>query len=166
MPSSEESLHMLEMAEEYLTKIGLKRYEISAFAKTGYTSKHNIGYWTARPFFGLGPSAFSYFEGKRFRNIAHLKRYADLLESKQSPIDFEEKLEYPCNLQELLAIELRLFRGVNLQTFQKRHGNLPKNTQDTLEKLCEEGFLHQRKNRILLSPKGRLFYDSVATEII
>ena len=60
LPKEEEGLKMLESAVSRLESIGLRRYEISAFSKEGYESRHNLGYWTARPFFGLCPSAFSY----------------------------------------------------------------------------------------------------------
>lgn len=166
LPSSEESLHMLEAAEEQLEKIGLLRYEISAFARQGFFSHHNTGYWTARPFFGLGPSAFSFFEGKRLRNIAHLRRYCELLDGGNSPVDFEEQLPFPNNVHELLAIELRLFAGVDVKNFQKRHGDLPASTHALLTKLCAEGLLQKKDHTFALSQKGRLFYDTIAEEII
>ena len=103
-----------------LEAFGLKRYEISAFAKEGYESRHNTGYWRARPFLGLGPSAFSYFNKKRFQNIASLSKYCSLLEKGLLPKDFEEELPYPQNLKELLAVELRLLKGVDLVEFDKR----------------------------------------------
>ena len=166
LPTPEESLHMLQKAVHALEEIGLKRYEISAFAKKGYCSRHNVGYWTARPFLGFGPSAFSYWQGKRFRNVANLRRYAELLRQGSSPIDFEETLPYPENLAELLAVELRLLRGVSLSDFQKRHGALPPATFATLTELENKGWLLRTQDHIRLSEEGLLFYDSVATEII
>ena len=65
--------------------MGLQRYEISAFAQPGFESQHNTGYWIGRPFLGLGPSAFSYWEGKRFRNIAHLSRYCQISRCRRRP---------------------------------------------------------------------------------
>lgn len=72
-PGGELSLQFLSNALIKLENMGLERYEISAFAKPGFESKHNSGYWKARPFLGIGPSAFSYWNGQRFRNIANLK---------------------------------------------------------------------------------------------
>ncbi len=166
LPSPEQSLALLNTAVRELEALGLKRYEISAFAKDNCASLHNVGYWTARPFLGFGPSAFSYWKGKRMRNIAHLKRYAELLEQGKSPVDFEEELLYPDNLHELLAVELRLLRGVSLADFQKRHTPLPAETFQRLEKLKAKGWLHEEEGRIRLSKEGLLFYDSVAAEII
>jgi oxygen-independent coproporphyrinogen-3 oxidase len=166
LPSPEECLEFLSLIVPALQEMGLKRYEISAFAKDGFASCHNLGYWTARPFLGFGPSAFSYWEGKRFRNIPHLTRYAESLEKGESPVDFEEKLPFPQNLLELLAVELRLVRGVCLKDFQAKHGNLPEKTEKDLSCLIEKGWLHKKNDHINLTEKGLLFYDSVASEII
>lgn len=161
LPSSEENLALLQMAVATLTTSGMERYEISAFARPGYTSCHNMGYWTARPFWGLGPSAFSYIEGKRFRNHCNLAAYIKTLGT-----DFEELLSYPANLCELLAVELRLLRGVSLTAFQQRHGPLPSSTLKQIDLLVEQDLLKRCEDQVSLSPKGLLFYDSVASEII
>ncbi|MBI3211257.1 MAG: coproporphyrinogen III oxidase, partial [Simkania negevensis] len=161
-PKEKEAVNMLQKSCEAIEKAGLNRYEISAFAKKGRESIHNTGYWSFRPFLGLGPSAYSFYEGRRFRNIAHLKKWAQALEEKTSPIDFEEKLSYPADILERLAIGLRLFTGVDLSTFPP----LPLSFPEMEKKLQKEGFLEKEGSHLFLSKKGRLFYDSVAEELI
>jgi len=162
----EERLNMLQDAVIHLEEIGLKRYEISAFAHPGRHSRHNTGYWLGRPFFGLGPSAFSYWDKKRFSNKAHFNRYVEALESNAFPVDFEECLPYPRNLQELLAVQLRLVQGVDLNIFQSTHGPLPQETLKVLEDLHARNLLERTQQRWQLSEQGMLFYDSVASELI
>jgi oxygen-independent coproporphyrinogen III oxidase len=167
LPNPDESLAMLTGAISLLDEIGLKRYEISAFAKPGFESRHNTGYWTGRPFLGLGPSAFSYWDKKRFRNALNLKYYVEQLKEGKSPIDFEERLPFPRDIEELLAIRLRLLQGVDLSLFQTEYGPLPATTLQKLSTLHSEGFLSfAPPNHIRLSEKGTLFYDSVATELM
>lgn len=161
-PKEEEAVNMLQKSCEAIEKAGLNHYEISAFAKKGKESIHNTGYWSFRPFLGLGPSAYSFYEGRRFRNIAHLKKWAQALEERSSPIDFEEKLSYPANVLERLAIGLRLFTGVDLSMFP----SLPPSFPEMEKKLQKEGFLKKEGSHLFLSSKGRLFYDSVAEELI
>ena len=161
LPQEELSLRLLELAIASIEDTGLGRYEISAFAKPGYESRHNSGYWTARPFLGFGPSAFSYWKGKRFRNAANLQRYSRCLRQKEAPIDFEEELLYPDNVNELLAVQLRLLKGVDV-----KDKNLPQETLITLLRLQQEGYLTQEKTLCRLTNKGLLFYDLVASEII
>lgn len=166
LPLQETSLEMLQCAVSQFESMGLKRYEISAFAKEGKESKHNIGYWTARPFWGFGPSAFSYLDQKRSRNMAHLNRYASLLKEGKSPTDFSEQLPYPDNLHELLAVELRLVKGVDLDDFQKRHGQLPSETFEKMDALTQKGWLEMMGKNVRLTNSGLLFYDTVAVELI
>jgi oxygen-independent coproporphyrinogen-3 oxidase len=159
---AENNLRFYEIALQKLEEVGLERYEISAFAKgPEFQSRHNLGYWTGRPFLGLGPSAFSYWEGERFRNIANLNRYTALLKEGKSPVDFREKLEYPANVKELLAVRLRLKEGVDLKTFPP----LPDETKAAIEKLKTAGLLEE-ENTLRLTPKGMLLYDTLASEII
>lgn len=47
-----ETVHALE-------GIGLRRYEISNFARAGFESRHNAKYWDDQPFLGFGLSAHS-----------------------------------------------------------------------------------------------------------
>lgn len=158
VPSPPESLRLLQNAVDALESAGLKRYEISAF---GLPSVHNSGYWTARPFLGFGPSACSFWNKSRFRNVANLQRYARSLNEGRLAIDFEEKLQYPADVKELLAVQLRLKKGVDLSSW-----NLPEETDKTLQQLKREGFVQQTNSLWQLTDKGMLFYDTVAVELI
>jgi oxygen-independent coproporphyrinogen III oxidase len=161
LPNAELSLRLLEQSTHVFEQIGLHRYEISAFARKGYESRHNSGYWTGRPFLGFGPSAFSYWEWKRFRNQVHLQRYRRQLREGKSPIDFEERLSDPDRWKEQLAIQLRLLNGVQCEGWP-----LPEETRQTLHRLKEEGLLLFEQDRWRLSSRGLLYYDSVASELI
>jgi oxygen-independent coproporphyrinogen III oxidase len=166
LPLDEERVEMLERAVESLEFMGLKRYEISAFAREGRESRHNVGYWTGRPFLGFGPSAFSYWEGTRFSNCAHFNHYLSFLKQNRFPVDFEEKLDFPHNIQELLALHLRLSKGVDLSRFSRDYGALPSALLNSLHILLQRGWLCQQADVLSLTPSGQLFYDSVAAEII
>ena len=116
LPDEETSAEMLKTAISRFEAAGLKRYEISALARSNKISIHNTGYWTGRPFIGYGPSAFSFWEGKRFRNICHMNQYIKLLDEGSFPVDFEEKLSSLGRLHEKLAIGLRLSEGIALSS--------------------------------------------------
>jgi oxygen-independent coproporphyrinogen-3 oxidase len=159
-PKPEESLRFLHQAMETMQNLGFDRYEISAFAKPNRQSRHNIGYWTYRPFLGFGPSAFSYWEGERFQNIANLQRYNKTLKEGQSPVTFREKLLYPQNFKEELSVGLRLKQGFALPP------EIPQETTKALKELIQNGFLTQIESTVKLTERGKLFYDTVATELI
>lgn len=166
IPDEETSLRMYEMAVDRLSSFGLMQYEISAFAKEGFHSQHNKGYWLARPFFGYGPSAFSDWEGRRFRNIGNLSRYLKALQTNDSPVDFEEKLTPNARRRELFTIAIRLLEGVDVSLFEKQHGKLDEETRLTIQKLIQQGFLQTYHDTIALTKRGVLFYDTVASELV
>lgn len=166
LPSQEEGAKMLQYAVATWEAAGFKRYEISAFAREEkYRSQHNLGYWTGKLFLGFGPSAFGYINGERMQNTFPLKRYADALLQGKQPVQFREKLEYPNNMRELLAIHLRILEGVPLDTFHKNH-KLDKETENSIHSLIKRGWLKKRDKYLQLTDIGRLFYDSIAIELI
>lgn len=166
LPSHDVSLQMYEMAIDLLPTRHLKQYEISAFAKDNAYSHHNVGYWIGRPFLGFGPSAFSYWQGKRFRNVAHLGKYCRALDEGHTPIDFEEQLPDAERRRELFVIQLRLLCGVDLAAFEQRHGKLDEETYATLQHLCNQGLITNKDNAFRLTRKGLFLYDTIATELI
>ncbi len=167
LPSEEESFRMLKEATSWLKSHGFIRYEISAFGKKGFFSKHNLGYWTGRPFLGLGPSAFSYLDHKRFQNVSHLENYVQKLSQNLSPISFEEKLTFPENFKERLLIGLRQSDGVDLKSLEEEFLNqAPESLLQNLTMLENENFLSIARGKVLLTEKGKNFYDTVAEKLL
>lgn len=159
LPEEEQTL-CFQMPERILK--GMRRYEISAFAKPGCASRHNTGYWQGRPFLGLGPSAFSYWEGRRFRNWPSLLQWSRALQEGKSPVDYTEELEESAKKNELLIIGLRMLEGVE----KKRIGPLDSKTVESLEQLEQLGLIKSSPKSWKLSPKGLLFHDTVAEMLV
>ena len=162
LPSEPLSVYFLNRALETFASIGLDRYEISAFAKPGFYSRHNTGYWLGREFLGYGCAAFSYFNKKRFKNVADISKYVTRQKELISCVDFEEELETEASLRELLAIRIRLNEGAKLSFFPK----LSQKLVEDIETLEQEGLLSTKNAILKLTPKGRLFYDTVASALI
>ncbi len=160
LPDDKTSLTMLCSVAEHAKKSGLHRYEISAFASAGNLSEHNIGYWTGRAFIGLGPSAFSYWDKSRFRNVANLQKYCKRLSNGDSAVDYIETLSSDAHEREQLVVGLRMLKGCPLTE------KISPETLQTIEKLQTEGLLRRAENHLSLTTKGILFYDHVATSLI
>lgn len=161
-PSSEESTKMLSDAIRALKEMGLERYEISAFAKPGFESLHNTGYWEGIPFHGVGPSAFSYIDGSRFQNFCNMKKYEEKVLLGENPKDFSEKLEPLASQRELLMTGIRMFKGIKKDQFKEALCG----KESEIKQLLQEGFLKEDKMRLYLTEKGALFYDDVACQLI
>lgn len=75
------SINEMEIKQEYseicqyFESLGWRHYEISNWAKPGYESVHNRGYWNHVNYRGFGLSATSYENGKRWENSASFSTY-------------------------------------------------------------------------------------------
>ncbi len=76
-PDPDAAAEMMERADEVLADAGLARYEIASYAREGEQCVHNLGYWTGRPYIGLGPSASSMVPVAAFRAAAASESWAD-----------------------------------------------------------------------------------------
>ncbi len=47
----------MDLAAEKLAGAGFERYEVASYAQLGQRCRHNIAYWTGKPYLGLGRSA-------------------------------------------------------------------------------------------------------------
>lgn len=60
---------------DILKENSLSRYEISNFALKGFECRHNLNCWRLREYIGIGPSAHSFYKGKRYYNQSNLDLY-------------------------------------------------------------------------------------------
>ena len=166
MPPEEVSTQMIAAAWAITDAHGFSQYEISAFAKKGFHSHHNVGYWQGREFLGFGPSAFSFFKNSRFSNIANIKKYCQAIEQKTSPVEMREEIPAQQRLREMAAIGLRMNFGIDPSSLEKQWGPADQEFMPTLHRLKDQCLLEQRGNAFCLTARGRLLYDTVAVEII
>lgn len=68
-PDPDVAAEMMIVAEELLGAAGLPRYEIANYARPGNESRHNLAYWTARPYLGIGPGAHSMLDPETARAV-------------------------------------------------------------------------------------------------
>jgi oxygen-independent coproporphyrinogen-3 oxidase len=111
-----------ERAAAALASLGLRRYEISNFARPGQECLHNLKYWRYEPFLGLGPSAASHLGGRRWTNVASVDVWASKLAAGDDPRDEIVPLDRETEVREALAAGLRLVEGIDLGVFAARFG--------------------------------------------
>src|SRR3989338_1289764 len=84
---------MLTLARDFLKHNGYCHYELLSYAKPGFESRHNMIYWTDGDYLGLGPGAYSYFDGRRFKVASDYESYIEKAgQNDFSPIE-EESLK-------------------------------------------------------------------------
>ncbi|MCQ2440994.1 MAG: radical SAM family heme chaperone HemW [Clostridia bacterium] len=132
----------------YLNEKGYSHYEISNFAKKGRESKHNLKYWEQKEYIGIGPSAHSFLDGKRFFYERDLKGFIENPTIKDDGTGGDK--------QEEIMLKLRLKEGIIIK-------NADKNLY--LNKLKDAGYININKDRLSLTDKGMLMSNSIITEI-
>ncbi|MFZ4099820.1 MAG: radical SAM family heme chaperone HemW [Chlamydiia bacterium] len=173
IPSPEVGAMMLEDAKSIAATGGFERYEISAFARRSpddparlLASRHNTGYWLGRPFWGIGPSAWSFWHKQRFHNLPHLHRWARTVLSGELARSEEESLSAEARQREMLAVGLRLTDGLDLDLFQRQWGDFSPTLSAQLITLSEQELLVRTPSRIHLTERGLDLHDLVASELV
>lgn len=128
LPDEETDREMYHLTKELLKAAGYDRYEISNYAKPGFESKHNSGYWKRVPYLGTGLGASSFMGGKRRKNGINLKEYLQNWKKRRENTVFEGQFEefYALSLQDEMAeymyLGLRMSRGVSIKGFEECFG--------------------------------------------
>jgi putative oxygen-independent coproporphyrinogen III oxidase len=149
-----------EFVAASLGAAGLRRYEISNFARPGRESRHNLKYWRYQPFLGLGPSAASHLGSRRFTNMAGIRDWFELLTRGLEPL--AEVVELPADRawREALVFGLRLSDGVDLLDFRRRFGvDLLEACRREVGELAAEGWLEAGTGRLRI-PDDRLLLSN------
>ena len=148
----------LESAMRLLEDAGFTHYEISNYARDGYASWHNRGYWAGEDYLGIGPSAFSTVGLERLQNVADYRRYSDLVLGGLSPISSTEPLTPEMKRAERIALSLRTERGIP---------SVELDQWSTERREFEElGLMREVEGNCVLTRRGKLLADSVAEAFI
>ncbi len=119
-PERDQSIMFMEGAG-LLEAGGYLHYEISNFARMGFQSRHNLGYWEGRDYLGLGPSATSTINGRRWTNPSSFKAWSEAVRKESGPKN-AEVLTAKTRIMELIMLRLRTARGLRLKAYQELCG--------------------------------------------
>lgn len=151
-----------------LRRCGYEHYEISNFAKTpALRSRHNQKYWFGAPYIGIGPSAHSFRNGRRWWNHRSLQRYLENLAAGRRPTAGSEHLSRLQQMIEAVYLRLRTADGLNLADFNRRFNiDLARRAAGDFEDLAQKGFLRRSGDVRVLTLKGLRFHESIAAMLI
>jgi len=148
----------LESAMEMLENAGFEHYEISNYARGGYASAHNRGYWAGEDYLGIGPSAFSTVGFERYQNISDYRDYANRVLAGTTAVSSTEILTAQMKRAERIALSLRTGRGVASAELT----SWPEERRE-FEDL---GLLKEKDGNLVLTRQGKLLADSVAAAFV
>lgn len=149
---------------EFLEGSGYIHYEVSNFARgKGRASRHNRKYWDHTPYLGLGPSAHSFRDGRRWWNHESIGDYIRDLENGKCPVSGREELTAEQLALEALFLGLRTSRGIHLEQYCSRYGtDLLAEKGPLLEDLGRAGLIVIERGSIRPTRAGMAVADSLA----
>lgn len=159
LPSEDEVCDLYLQAVGEIEKARFSQYEISNFAKSGFESRHNLKYWNCEEYLGLGASAHSFVNGKRFYYTASIP---DFINGKVPESDGDGGDE-----SEFIMLALRLNQGLVFEKFEKRFGK--KVSAQFVEKaqvLEKYGLVKVTEKAVSLTVNGFLVSNSIIAELL
>jgi len=165
VPTDDAIAGMYETALERLCAAGLEQYEISNFARTGFSSDHNLRYWKRRPYLGIGLDASSMLRGSgegeglilRSTTTDDLKGYLE----GAAPVEMNW-LGRAQQHEEAWFLGLRLNEGVDPAEIKCEFGHEALDQSlAVIETAKADGMVECFEGRVRLTARGRLLSNDV-----
>ncbi len=168
---NDEQAAMYAMVREEIPRRGYPMYEISNYAAAGHESIHNLSYWRAESYLGLGAGAHSYgragYGGRRWWNERTPKRYIELALGDGIAEAGAETIDHATAMSEFVFLNLRLRAGFELNEFARRFGQSFDDRFHIIgQRLIDTGLLISDNRSLRLSERGLEMGDSVFAEFV
>ena len=162
---------MFDLVREALPLSGYPMYEISNYAPAGHEARHNLSYWRAQSYLGLGAGAHSYRRegggGRRWWNERAPARYLELALAEGVAEAGFELTDRGTAMSEFVFLNLRLRAGFELAEFGDRFGrDFADCFGDAVARLIDDRLLVNERGRVFLSERGVALGDSVFAEFV
>lgn len=146
---------------------GLIPYEISAFSKEGFQSKHNSSYWFGVPYLAFGPSAHGYIHPHRWSISPSIVKYI------QNPLSEDirniETISHEESMEEYILTRIRtLQHGISLDYILQEYGEKSYHKiKRVIERKISCGLMKKlHNNHYALTYEGVLLMDAIVLEMV
>ncbi|MFC4310164.1 radical SAM family heme chaperone HemW [Steroidobacter flavus] len=167
LPEPDDCWQMQIDSQELLATRGFEQYEVSAYARAGRRSRHNLNYWQFGDYIGIGAGAHGKLtrldEGAAIVRTTRVKqpreylsRAADLRVSERRVVPVED-LPF-----EFMLNGLRLIEGFEEPAFESRTGLLFSTLDAPIAEAERKGLLeHDAHRRWRATPDGQRFLNDL-----
>ncbi len=158
LPNADEVAELYEHAVLVMKRHGFLRYEFSNFARDNSYSRHNLRYWDCCDYLGIGPSAHSCINGKRFYYPPDTAAFIDGCQ----PID-----DGVSDATDYIMLGTRLQKGISLATLKQRFGySFSAEQQKKLRFFEHKGLLTITGDNLTLTDRGLMLQNSILVDIL
>jgi len=170
LPDEETSWDIQQRGQQLLAELGYEQYEVSAYARRGRRSAHNLNYWSFGDYLAVGAGAhgkISNDEGIwRYVKSANPQQYMEQQEMHGEAPDLQPVGEAD-RLFEFLLNALRLTDGFDEQLFMARTGLAGDTLRQRLVPAIKKGLIASEEGRFWrVTPLGRRFLNDLQAEFL
>ncbi|MBS2038259.1 radical SAM family heme chaperone HemW [bacterium] len=166
LPPEERVWKMDRWMRRHLKSSGLRRYEVSNWARPGRESRHNLVYWKDLPYLGLGCGATGFINGWRVRRLLHPHAYQQALIHGALPVVAAERRDLEGGLRDCLMMGLRVRRGISLPRLLRRFPGLKRETLEAFFQGFPSSWWSLTESRLRLRGRGVDFVSTVCEELM
>jgi len=158
-PGDDEALAQARATRAALRRLGLRRYELSNFARPGRESRHNQLYWEGESYLGLGAGAAGCLRGPdggvRWQNLRDADGWLAAVEAGRLPTGEVDRFDAAADRNERLMLGLRTVRGIPLALVDASKAG-------ELSALRRRRLAVVRQGRLVLTSRGLDLQSAVA----
>jgi oxygen-independent coproporphyrinogen-3 oxidase len=157
LPDEDTASDMLDLITERTAAAGLRRYEVSAFARPGHRCTHNLNYWAFGDYLGIGAGAHGKlsFPHRVLRQVRWREPAAYMQQALAgTPVSNENEVARRDLPFEFMLGALRLREGFDLASFAERTGLPLSAVLPVLQQATQQGFVQLDRQRVVPTPQG------------
>ena len=166
LPDDDAGADLYEITQDLTAAAGLPAYEVSNHARPGAESRHNLVYWRAGDWAGIGPGAHGRLTlaGRRWATSTETAPDAWLTAAEAGSAE-HPRAEVPREDHgaELLMMGLRLSEGVPLARLRAMGAEPP---AEAVEGLTALGLVEQEGDRLRATARGRPVLNAILRELL
>jgi oxygen-independent coproporphyrinogen-3 oxidase len=144
------------LADDVLTAAGFGWYEVSNWARSGESCRHNLLYWHEGEYLAIGCAAHGHTRGRRWWNVRTPERYVAAIRAGASPEAGSEALPPDRRAEETFSLALRTSVGA---------APAPAAAACVAD-LQAAGLCDERDGRVVLTRRGRLLASDVTVRLL
>ena len=147
-----------------IKKNNYSQYEVSAFARNGQKSRHNVNYWQFGDYLGIGAGAHGKItipEENQVIRTTKTRQPKDYLNRVGSPLAKKTEISKEDIILEFMMNGLRLNNGVPTHYLSSRTGVDEKSIKQKVSKLQSQGLMESSALRYQTTSLGYQFLNTV-----
>ena len=180
LPDSDQQYDFQQAIVEKLERHGLKRYEVSAYAKPQKRCQHNLNYWLFGDYLGIGAGAHSKLSNALSNEISSEQNGLAVTRiwKEKQPTAYINKVMTGGNFKhtstvtaenltfEFMLNALRLKQGFSFLQFEARTGLPGLTAINALRQFTAQGWIHLSESGGRCSESGYHYIDEILTALL